>query len=82
MEKMEKLYLQIDKLCAKNKISCQKDIAYNGDLHLQFRRPKSYGIDYAECYVSTYELQRRGTRHIIRNLKGFINLSFNLDFWS
>ena len=83
--KFIKLQDKIAKLCKKFKITCQQDIAYNGDLHLQFRRQKGYtqkrkydvyGIEYAECYISKKDLQYRWNRSILSDLKGFLRMSF------
>ena len=76
---------KITKLCKKLKITCQQDVAYNGDLHLQFRRQRGYtqkrkydvyGIEYAECYISKDDLQYRWNRSILSDLKGFLRMSF------
>ena len=83
--KFIKLQDKITKLCKKLKITCQQDIAYNGDLHLQFRRQRGYtqkrkydvyGIEYAECYISKDDLQYRWNRSILSDLKGFLRMSF------
>ena len=83
--KFIKLQDKITKLCKKFKITCQQDIAYNGDLHLQFRRQRGYtqkrkydvyGIEYAECYISKNDLQYRWNRSILSDLKGFLRMSF------
>lgn len=83
--KFMKLQDKIAKLCKKFKITCQQDIAYNGDLHLQFRRQKGYtqkrkydvyGIEYAECYISKNDLQYRWNISILSDLKGFLRMSF------
>lgn len=83
--KFIKLQDKIAKLCKKFKITCQQDIAYNGDLHLQFRRQRGYtqkrkydvyGIEYAECYISKNDLQYRWNRSILSDLKGFLRMSF------
>lgn len=83
--KFIKLQDKITKLCKKFKITCQQDIAYNGDLHLQFRRQRGYtqkrkydvyGIEYAECYISKDDLQYRWNRSILSDLKGFLRMSF------
>ena len=85
--KFMKLQDKIAKLCKKFKITCQQDIAYNGDLHLQFRRQKGYtqkrkydvyGIEYAECYISKNDLQYRWNRSILSDLKGFLRMSFKM----
>lgn len=83
--KFIKLQDKITKLCKMFKITCQQDIAYNGDLHLQFRRQRGYtqkrkydvyGIEYAECYISKDDLQYRWNRSILSDLKGFLRMSF------
>lgn len=83
--KFIKLQDKITKLCKKFKITCQQDVAYNGDLHLQFRRQRGYsqkrkydvyGIEYAECYISKDDLQYRWNRSILSDLKGFLRMSF------
>ena len=83
--KFIKLQDKITKLCKKFKITCQQDIAYNGDLHLQFRRQRGYtqkrkydvyGIEYAECYISKDDLQYRMNWRILSDLKGFLRMSF------
>ena len=85
--KFIKLQDKIAKLCKKFKITCQQDVAYNGDLHLQFRRQKGYtqkrkydvyGIEYAECYISKNDLQHRWNRSILSDLKGFLRMSFKM----
>lgn len=84
-DKFIKLQDKITKLCKKLKITCQQDVAYNGDLHLQFRRQRGYtqkrkydvyGIEYAECYISKDDLQYRWNRSILSDLKGFLRMSF------
>lgn len=84
-DKFIKLQNKLAKLCKKFKITCQQDIAYNGDLHLQFRRQRGYtqkrkydvyGIEYAECYISKDDLQYRWNRSILSDLKGFLRMSF------
>ena len=86
-EKFMKLQNKIEKLCKKFKITCQQDIAYNGDLHLQFRRQRgytqkrnydAYGIEYAECYISKNDLQYRMSWRILSDLKGFLRMSFKM----
>ena len=81
--KFMKLQDKIAKLCKKFKITCQQDIAYNGDL--QFRKQRGYtqkrkydvyGIEYAECYISKDDLQYRWNRSILSDLKGFLRMSF------
>ena len=83
--KFIKLQDKITKLCKKLKITSQQDVAYNGDLHLQFRRQRGYtqkrkynvyGIEYAECYISKDDLQYRWNRSILSDLKGFLRMSF------
>ena len=83
--KFIKLQDKITKLCKKFKITCQQDVTYNGDLHLQFRRQRGYtqkrkydvyGIEYAECYISKDDLQYRWNRSILSDLKGFLRMSF------
>ena len=83
--KFIKLQDKIAKLCKKFKITCQQDIAYNGDLHLQFRKQRGYtqkrkydvyGIEYAECYISKNDLQYRWNISILSDLKGFLRMSF------
>ena len=84
-DKFMKLQDKIAKLCKNFKITCQQDVAYNGDLHLQFRRQRGYtqkrkydvyGIEYAECYISKNDLQYRWNRSILSDLKGFLRMSF------
>ena len=86
-DKFMKLQNKIAKLCKKFKITCQQDIAYNGDLHLQFRRQRgytqkrnydTYGIEYAECYISKNDLQYRMSWRILSDLKGFLRMSFKM----
>lgn len=81
------LQCKITKLCNKFKITSQRDITYNGDLHLQFRRQRgysqkrnydAYGIEYAECYISKNDLQYRWNRSILSDLKGFLRMSFKM----
>ena len=85
--KFIKLQDKITKLCKRFKITCQQDVAYNGDLHLQFRRQRGYtqkrkydvyGIEYAECYISKDDLQYRWNRSILSDLKGFLRMSFKM----
>lgn len=83
--KEDKLYEKILDLCKKYKITLQKDISYNDDWHLQFRKKcgysqsehySFYGIEYAECYISTYDVKHRSNRSIVSDLKGFLKMSF------
>lgn len=85
--KFMKLQDKIAKLCKKFKITCQQDVAYNGDLHLQFRKQRGYtqkrkydvyGVEYAECYISKNDLQHRWNRSILSDLKGFLRMSFKM----
>ena len=85
--KEKRLYREIDWLCSKYRVTCQKNIEYNGDLHLQFRKRRSYGkspngkydfygIDFAECYIDGADVELRFNPFILMDLKGFLNLSF------
>lgn len=85
--KEQRLCKAIDKMCSKRKITCQKNVEYNGDLHLQFRKHRYYGesrngkydfygIDYAECYIDSADVELKLNILILMDLKGFINLSF------
>lgn len=83
--KKGKLYKGINKLCSKKGITCQRDIEFNGDLHLQFRKKIGYsqsehydfyGIEYAECYINAKDLKNRANIFILMDLKGFLNIAF------
>lgn len=76
LSKEEKICNKVKEMCSKKKISCQSDISYNGDIHLQFRQPATYGINYAECYVSNLDLRTHTIGYIIKNIKGFLHMSF------
>lgn len=81
-KKRRKIYKKIDKLCSKKNITCQKDVAWNEDIHLQFRKPLINDDDdqnlicYAECYISSFDIRNRSVNYIIRNIKGFVHMSF------
>ena len=83
--KYEKIIKKINKICSKLNISCQQDISYNDDLHLQFRRilktnKITYNYertDYAECYIKANEIRNKTTHYILKNIKGFLHISFN-----
>ena len=87
--KEERLYNGIVKICKKMHISFQKDLSYNGDWHLQFRKrygyPQNrkydfYGIEYTECYISKDDVQNRLNYRILSDLKSFLKISFkNID---
>lgn len=84
-KKIDKFNSGLHKLCRKYKVSYQRDFDFNNDLHLQFRKKfsysknsqySSYGIDYAECYISEKDLEDRPNYLLLRDLKGFLRMSF------
>lgn len=83
--KKQKLCKSIDKLCRKYGITCQKDVSFNGDLHLQFRKKIKYGesetceffgTEFAECYIGAKDIRARYNIFILFDLRGFIRMSF------
>lgn len=85
MPKETKLHNDITDLCKKYKITVQMDRVYNDDWHLQFRKRcgysqnekySFYGFEYAECFISNYDIKYRKNKNIISDLKGFLRMSF------
>ena len=86
--KFMKLQDMIAKLCKKFKITCQQDVAYNGDLHLQFRKKIKYGesetceffgTEFAEWYIGAKDIRIRRNIFILLDLRGFIRMSFKMS---